>query len=243
MNAKRTILLADDAAIFRELGSLYLARSGRVVTAEDGHQGLAAVRSERPSVVVADLDMPGMDGAELCRRIKADPETAAIPVILLTGTENGQDRERAVRAGADDVVAKPINRMALVQAVNRFLRDQPTRGLPRVALATPVRIVHPHENHWGTTRNISRGGIYVEAGAPMSRDAEVGLEFTLPEPEALFAPTAEVVWSREPAAGQPPGMGLRFLCLDRKSADRIDAFVHEHADLSPPPLAAAAGGS
>ncbi len=74
MEAKRTILLADDAPMFRELGSVFLARSGRVVTAEDGHQGLEALRTEKPSVVVADLDMPRMDGAELCRRIKGSEE-------------------------------------------------------------------------------------------------------------------------------------------------------------------------
>jgi hypothetical protein len=77
----------------------------------------------------------------------------------------------------------------------------------------------------------------------MPPHTEVGLQFALPERKAPFAPTAEVVWSREAAAGQPPGMGLRFLSLDRKSAERIDAFVYEYAEFNPPPLAAAAGGS
>lgn len=242
---KRTILIADDAAMFRELGSVFLARTGHVVTASNGRECLDLLRRERPSVLVADLDMPCMDGEELCRRVKADPEFTDLPVILLTGTDSGEERARAVRAGADDVVAKPISRIALIQAVNRFLRSQPARGLARVDLETPVHIVHTREHHWGTARNLSRGGIYVEAGAPMPRHTEVSLEFTLPEIEVPFAPTAQVIWRREAREGGAPGMGLQFLALDRDSADRIDAFVYQFAELAPPPLAAAAavGGS
>ncbi|MBW2270642.1 MAG: response regulator [Deltaproteobacteria bacterium] len=242
MEARRTILLADDAPMFRELGSLFLARTGRVVTADNGHQGLEVLRAEKPSVVVADLDMPRMDGAELCRRIKGDKETAAIPVILVTGTADG--RERAVRAGADDVIVKPINRVTLIQAVKRFLQNQPIRGLPRAVVETPVHIVLPCEQQWGSLRNVSRGGTYVEAGAPMPPRTEVSLEFKLPDLETPLAPTAQVIWRRAGRNGQVPGMGLQFLSLDRESVERIDAFVYENAELPPAPLAAGtAGGS
>jgi CheY-like chemotaxis protein len=80
---RRTILLADDAQLFRDLGSLFLARSGEVTTARDGAEALALAMRERPAVVVADLLMPRLDGAELCRRIKRDPELSGTPVILV----------------------------------------------------------------------------------------------------------------------------------------------------------------
>ncbi len=88
MEPRHTILVIDDAAMFRELGALFLARSGRVITADDGDQGLEALRRERPDVVVADLLMPGMSGDALCQVVKADPDLCETPVILVTSCDD-----------------------------------------------------------------------------------------------------------------------------------------------------------
>ena len=74
MGQAHTILIADDAVLFRELGSVFLERTGRVITARDGRESLCTIREEHPDVVVADLDMPNMSGDELCRQIKQNPE-------------------------------------------------------------------------------------------------------------------------------------------------------------------------
>ena len=241
MDARRKILIADDAAMFRELGALFLARSGRVITANNGFESLDMIRRHRPHVVVADLDMPSMDGEELCRRIKADPELRDTPVILVTGSELADERARAVRAGADDVIDKPISRIALIQAVNRFLRGHGPRALARVSIETEVHIVYEREERWGTARNLSRGGIFVEAEHPMAPCTEIALEFRLPDASFELAPTAQVIWSRERELGRPDGMGLRFLALDRASAQEIDAFVYERAPVDTEPATASAG--
>ena len=214
MDANRTILIADDAAMFRELGSVFLARTGRVITANNGYECLDLLRSERPSVLVADLDMPCMDGEELCRRMKADEELRDIPVILVTGSEDGQERARAVRAGADDVVAKPISRIALIQAVNRFMRSRPVRGLARVPLETNVRVVCGASDLAARSRNLSRGGMFIETDEPLPPETEVALEFGLPDGHSPIAPTAQVIWSGDSEAGDSRGMGLQFLALD-----------------------------
>jgi uncharacterized protein (TIGR02266 family) len=227
MGAKRSILIADDAAMFRELGSLFLARAGRVITAADGLTALEIVQRERPDVVVADLDMPGLTGDALCRRIKEQPELRDTPVILLTSSELAEDRARAVRAGADDVVPKPITRIALIQAVNRFLRSQPLRGLSRIPVDTPVHIIREADDVWGTLRNLSRGGIFVESDIAMAPDTEVAIEFTLPEGEAALQSTAQVIWRRRGSEQEPNGMGLQFLALDRASAREIESYVYE----------------
>jgi len=226
---RRTILLVDDAALFRDLGSLFLARSGEVVTARDGIEALARIARERPEVVVADLDMPRLDGAELCRRLKADPETRAIPVILVTSGDEAQHRARAVRAGADDVIAKPISRIALIQAVNRFLRGTGVRGLTRVPMVAEVRIQGTSELSHGIARNLSRGGIFVEAERAAAPDTEVELRFELPDSRVPIAPTAEVMWCRERTPQHAAGMGMRFLALDRASAQKIDDYVYQRA--------------
>ena len=150
-------------------------------------------------------------------------------MILVTPGGLAEDRSRAVRAGADDVIAKPINRIALIQAVNRMLRGQPLRGLARVSLEAKVQIVFGQQAVWGTARNMSRGGIFVESDHAMPPATEVALEFRLPEAKHSLAPTAQVIWHRPPANGFGNGMGLQFLALDSDAAEEIDSFIYERA--------------
>lgn len=236
----RKILVVDDAAMFRELNSLFLARFGSVATAGDGEEGLELARAVRPDVVVSDLHMPRLAGDALCRAIRADAALRHIPVILTIPGENPDDRARAVRAGAADIVAKPISRIALVDAVNRVLRPTPRTSLERVDVETRVRIRDRHAECWGRSRNLSRGGIYVAADTVLPVATEVELEFALPEAEQPLHSTARVVWGRGHNGAGPPGMGLQFLALDREGTRQIESFVYEHAYLptrpaTPPP--------
>jgi CheY-like chemotaxis protein len=109
MTAPRTVLVADDHAEVRLLVSLALARGAlAVVEAGDGDAALALARRVRPTLAVLDVQMPGPDGIEVCRALKADPRTAAAPVIILT-------------AGADAFVAKPFSPAALLALVQGLL--------------------------------------------------------------------------------------------------------------------------
>ena len=200
-----------------------------MTTARDGLEALARIARDRPDVVVADLDMPRLDGAELCQRIKADPETREIPVILVTSGDEAQQRARAVRAGADDVIAKPISRIALIQAVNRFLRGTGIRGLTRVPMVAEVHIEGASDVSHGIARNLSRWGIFVEVERTAAAATEVELRFELPDSHVAISPTAEIVWCRPRSAEHSAGMGMRFLSLDRASALRIDEYVYQRA--------------
>jgi uncharacterized protein (TIGR02266 family) len=233
VEVRRKILIIDDVPMFREIESLFLARSGQVITAAGGDEGLAIAQREHPDVILTDLHMPGMGGDELCRRIKADPDLGRTPVIMVTGCDDGDEHEIAVRAGASDVVEKPVNRVSLIQTVNHFLRLA-ERGLVRVPLETEVRLDVPGREILGWSRNVSRGGMFVEYDqAAPEPDSVLKLEFLLPElptemPHAL-SPTAKVVWRRRATGVGRPGMGLQFLKLDARSAQRISDFVYEHA--------------
>ena len=233
MESYRKILVIDDASMFRELGALFLARTGRVITAANGPEGLEMARRERPDIVLIDLLMPDMDGEQVCRSLKSDPQLRHIPVIVLTSSDDPNDRARSIRAGADDVLSKPINRVTLIEAVNRFLRSAAVRGLPRIAVETPVRLLLGRGEAWGVMRNISRGGIFVEAERTMPLDTEVQIYFRLPETVNPFAPTARVIWARpRPGSGPPTGMGLRFLGMDRGSVQRLEDYVYERVSLN-----------
>jgi two-component system alkaline phosphatase synthesis response regulator PhoP len=105
----RSVVLVDDAADVRMLLQLLLELEGFTVTATaDGPAGLAAVRAEQPDVVLLDVQLPGMDGTEVLRRLRADPPTARLPVVLLTGAPD-QDTPALVALGATGVLRKPFD--------------------------------------------------------------------------------------------------------------------------------------
>lgn len=238
MESKRTILVVDDVRMFRELGKLFLARSGRVMTAGGFESALEVAQRTPLDLVVTDLHMPNRDGEDLCRALKADPRTQHVPVVVLTGTDSSADRGRAIRAGADDVLCKPLSRLQLIDAVNRFLRFESLPGLPRIEVDQPVHLVGEAVDAWGTVRNLSRGGLFVETECEIDVRSEVQLQFHLPESPAEIEPTAEVVWRRgEPTA--PAGLGLRFVEVDGPSVRHLEDFVFEHTRTSP----ATAGGA
>jgi two-component system cell cycle response regulator len=93
-----------------------------VVTANDGLSALEQVERMTPDIVVLDVMMPGMDGYEVCRRLKADPKTMHIPVVMVTALNDAADRVRGLEAGADDFLTKPVNDIALFARVRSLVR-------------------------------------------------------------------------------------------------------------------------
>ena len=117
------ILVADDQETNRLLLRHYLEAEGYAVTGVgSGEEVLAALdRRPLPAAVLLDVLMPGADGFEVCRRIKSDPATLAIPVVLVTGLDSRSDRARAAAVGADDYLPKPLNRKRLVARVRALV--------------------------------------------------------------------------------------------------------------------------
>lgn len=116
------ILLVEDNELSRDMLARRLERAGfQVLVAADGEQGVAAARQERPDLVLMDMSLPYVDGWEAARTLKADPATAAVPVIALTAHAMLGDREKALEAGCDDFATKPVDLPALVETIKRFL--------------------------------------------------------------------------------------------------------------------------
>jgi DNA-binding response OmpR family regulator len=130
-------LLIDDDARLGALVAEYLGKHEIDVTvAGDGERGLAALRRGRFDVVLLDIMLPGTDGLELCRRIRAAPELAGIPVVMLTAKGDDVDRIVGLELGADDYLAKPFNPRELLARMRAVLR----RAGPASPAARPQRL-------------------------------------------------------------------------------------------------------
>jgi two-component system cell cycle response regulator DivK len=116
------VLLVEDHPLNRELAEAILTRAGyEVLVAQDGESGLAAARSEQPDLILMDIELPGLDGLEATRRLKADPTLRLIPVLALTAYAMRGDEQRAQAAGCDGYLTKPIDRVTLLEAVERCI--------------------------------------------------------------------------------------------------------------------------
>jgi len=116
------ILLVEDNEMNRDMLSRRLGRKGHeVVVGEDGQKGIDMAASESPDIILMDMSLPVVDGWEATRRLKADAETALIPVIALTAHAMTSDREKALEAGCDDYDTKPVELERLLGKIDRLL--------------------------------------------------------------------------------------------------------------------------
>jgi phosphate regulon transcriptional regulator PhoB len=142
--AAADVLVVEDEPDIRGLIVHHLERDGfRCRTAASGGEALARVRATPPDLVILDLMLPGMDGLEVCRRLRADPATAGLPIIMLTAKADEVDRVVGLEMGADDYLPKPFSTKELVARVRAVLRR-----------------ARPGE----TTRPLSVGGVSLDPG-------------------------------------------------------------------------------
>lgn len=116
------VLVVDDHALNRQLMEELLEPCGhRVIAAATGSEALAVIATDHPDLVLLDINLPDLDGFEVCRRLRADPETASLPVILVTALSHRSHRLEGIAAGANDYLTKPIDRTDLVLRVRNAL--------------------------------------------------------------------------------------------------------------------------
>ncbi|MFO8048408.1 MAG: response regulator transcription factor [Desulfosudaceae bacterium] len=131
MTSKETILVVDDEEDILELVRVSLEREGYgVVCAESGEKALTLVRSGMPDMMVLDIMMPGMDGLEVARTIKASPQTSSIAIIMLSAKGEESDIITGLELGADDYLTKPFSPRVLIARVRSVFRRLRQAGLP-----------------------------------------------------------------------------------------------------------------
>ena len=219
--ASQTVLIVDDDPNVVALTRLYLERDGyRVLSAPDGARGLALARQERPHLVVLDVMLPRLNGLDVCRALRREPDTQGMPIIMLTARVEEDDRLAGLDLGADDYVTKPFSPRELAARVRAVLR--------RAAAVTPGA---PGDE----PVTLSAGPVVLDAAA--RRVTAAGAEIRLTPTE--FRLLALLM-------RRPGRTFTREEIIDRVLGDDFDGFdrtVDVHVSGLRRKLAAAPGGS
>ncbi len=121
--ARAKVLVVDDEEYIQHILNFSFGAEGyEVITAGNGEEAIAKAKAEKPDVIVLDIMLPKMDGYEACKRLKSDPQTKGIPIILLTAKGREADRKLGSQAGADDYVVKPFSPGRLIERVEGMLK-------------------------------------------------------------------------------------------------------------------------
>ncbi|MBN2371482.1 MAG: response regulator [Vicinamibacteria bacterium] len=121
---KKRILVVDDSRTATMMASMILGKGAyEILTAVDGEEGVRKAHDEKPDLIMLDVMMPKMDGYEACRRLRGEPETQAIPIIMMTTRGESEFMERGYASGCTDYVTKPINSVELLAKVKNCIGD------------------------------------------------------------------------------------------------------------------------
>lgn len=134
------ILVADDSQAVREILQVSLETLGyNVVLAEDGERAMERIQKERPDLIIVDIMMPKVNGFQICRRVKSDPDTRKTPVILLTARSGQEDVFWGKDCGADEYITKPFRTQELEEAIGRLLEQRSAKAQPGASASDDIR--------------------------------------------------------------------------------------------------------
>ena len=231
---KKKILLVDDVNLFIELEKTFLQRkdSFEIRSAKSGEEALKIIEAERPDLVYMDLHMPGMDGDECCRLIKASEKGKNIPIIMVTSAGGEKDKARCITAGCNEIITKPINRSLFLSFAKRYL-DVHERKEPRYASHIKIKFGQQKDKLLSDySVNINTGGLFVTSPRLLPVGTELFVEFGLPGGDKAVACRARVAWVNE---GVPPlkrdlpvGMGLGFVGISLDEMNVIREYIKDN---------------
>ncbi|HEY0284842.1 MAG TPA: HD domain-containing phosphohydrolase [Vicinamibacterales bacterium] len=174
------VLIVDDDPANVDLVSRMIGRLGyTIATAADGRGALSAVQRELPDVVLLDVDLPLVDGFEVCRRLKSDPATRLIPVVLLTALTAGPDRVKGIEAGADDFLSKPFAapeleaRLRSLTRLKRYTDQLDSAEAVILSLGLTIEARDPHTQ--GHCRRLANYAVALGARLKLSDDHQLAL--------------------------------------------------------------------
>jgi CheY-like chemotaxis protein/Tfp pilus assembly protein PilZ len=224
--SKKNLLIIDDVELFIQLQISHLGRKRfDIHTASNGNLGIEMARSIKPDLILLDLLMPDINGDQVCRILKGDPDTSSIPIVLVSsGTREGS---RAIidSSGCDGLIFKPVRRDLLLSVVESLLKTN-TRSFERVEVSIPCTVTMDEREHHGTIHSLGSTGVFVEVNRPMIRGDLMEMMFTLPALAGnINVRAGAVIWCGSLRDDGPEGAGVQFLTISAESQKQISDFV------------------
>jgi len=214
MNSAVKILIVDDAKYFLKQGESFLKRSVcKIFTAGDGVEGLKAVMTERPHIVIMDLKMPNMSGAECCQIIKSHPEYKDLPIIMMANTWDKDAEDKCRLAGCDDFLFKPIKKADFFRTLRKHVHIVERAG-HRVPCEGKVVYTFNNFRGEGKVLDISEEGMFINSVYSLDVGAKVDALFKLSplgDPLKACGKVVRVVSTPDDPSIMRLGMGVKFL--------------------------------
>jgi len=220
------VLLVDDVRLFLEFERSFFERAGcEILCATSGEEALKLTREEKPHILLLDYEMPDLMGDEVCRRIKENPETRHVPVLMVTSHRTEEVRERCLDAGCTDFLSKPVSGRELLDKVVKIL-EIPYRIHLRTRVHMEVEIAGGDEiSLIGYSEDLSEGGLLVETLEPLEPGTEVKISFKLPGDTTPFVAGATVVRVGRNRTGDRYAIALNYSSPEPTLVERLHYFV------------------
>jgi len=225
----KQILLVDDSHFFIQVVTEFLKRSGHnILAAKSGREALKVLESNSPDIILMDYYMSDMNGDECCRTIKSNPALKGIPVIMLTSAGKDEDIERCRLAGCDDYVTKPVDKMALLTKIKRYM-PIPVREYKRAPISLDVAYVVDDKVLPGIIFSISEGGLFIKGAQVLDKGTSIKVNFHIPNIRGEIDAEVVVAWNTEERSHLPadlsPGFGVSFVNINDEGVDSIKKYV------------------
>jgi CheY-like chemotaxis protein len=218
----KTLLLADDSVTIQKVVGISFANEDvRIVTVDNGDDAVVRARELKPDIVLADVVMPGKSGYDVCAALKGDPELRSIPVLLLTGTFETFDEDRATRAGADGHITKPFEAQALVELVNARLAGAAAARTKKPE-APPAPAADPEPFDFLEPEQATQQRPPAGTAQPVSRASDA------------FSFEAEPIDARELANEEDDSLELGNEATEARTTLLLDEDPLAEADTAPP---------
>jgi CheY-like chemotaxis protein len=228
--AKAKILLVDDTRLVLEFQQSFLTLSRvELFTAANGVEALELIRKDPPDLIFMDMNMPAMDGISCCTLLKADPFLCKIPVVMLTTAGRDGDRERALQAGCDAFLTKPIDRREFLEKARKYTESVERRNR-RISCHLPVLILIGKTSICAHAFDISDGGAFIVTREQVRQGCPLRVALYLPcvKPVLMELPGA-IAWINEEGnmakSSLPAGFGMEFQDLEEKEIAVLNALL------------------
>lgn len=119
--AKKILLVEDDPSVLRAISFILEKEGYQVLTAVNGLEGLRKVKEEKPDLLILDVMLPGLDGFEVCHRLRAETQTAQLPILMLSAKGQAADKAMGLQVGANEYLTKPVERSVLLSTIETLL--------------------------------------------------------------------------------------------------------------------------